>query len=134
MHALYKIISELESMGDSGFNIGRILQRKNLHGQKFDESTVKKLNHMLDLVDTAIDSMIVNLRQGFHHILNISNAQDAEHDINEYRDNLKDEYLRHIEAEESEYLRGVYYMDIVSECERVGDFAINISEALVEVN
>ena len=134
MHALYKIISELESMGDSGFNIGRILQRKNLHGQKFDESTVKKLNHMLDLVDTAIDSMIVNLRQGFHHIINISNAQDAEHDINEYRDNLKEEHLRHIEAEESEYLRGVYYMDLVSECERVGDFAINISEALVEVN
>lgn len=134
MHAMYKIISELESMGDSGFNIGRILQRKNLHSQKFDESTVKKLNHMLDLVDTAIDCMIVNLRQGFHHIINISNAQDAEHDINEYRDNLKEEHLRHIEAEEGEYLRGVYYMDLVSECERVGDFAINISEALVEVN
>ena len=89
---------------------------------------------MLDLVDTAIDCMIVNLRQGFHHIINISNAQDAEHDINEYRDNLKEEHLRHIEAEEGEYLRGVYYMDLVSECERVGDFAINISEALVEVN
>ena len=134
MHAMYKIISELESIGDSGYNIGRILQRKNLHGQKFDESTVKKLNHMLDLVDTAIDSMITNLRLGFSRIINISNAQDAEHDINEYRDNLKEEHLRHIEAEESGYLRGVYYMDLVSECERVGDFAINISEALVEVN
>ena len=134
MHAMYKIISELESIGDSGYNIGRILQRKNLHGQKFDESTVKKLNHMLDLVDTALDSMITNLRLGFSRIINISNAQDAEHDINEYRDNLKEEHLRHIEAEESGYLRGVYYMDLVSECERVGDFAINISEALVEVN
>lgn len=134
MHAMYKIISELESIGDSGFNIGRILQRKNMHGQKFDEVTVKKLNHMLDLVDVALDAMTFNLRQGFQHIINISNAQDAEHDINEYRDNLKEEHLRHIEAEESGYLRGVYYMDLVSECERVGDFAINISEALVEVN
>ena len=124
MHAMYKIISELESIGDSGFNIGRILQRKNLHGQKFDEGAVKKINHMLDLVDTALDCMTANLRSGFQRIINISNAQDAEHDINEYRDNLKEEHLRHIEAEESGYLRGVYYMDLISECERVGDFAI----------
>ena len=122
MHAMYKIISELESIGDSGFNIGRILQRKNLHGQKFDEGAVKKINHMLDLVDTALDCMTANLRSGFQRIINISNAQDAEHDINEYRDNLKEEHLRHI------------YMDLVSECERVGDFAINVSEALVEAN
>ena len=119
MHAMYKIISELESIGDSGFNIGR---------------AVKKINHMLDLVDTALDCMTANLRSGFQRIINISNAQDAEHDINEYRDNIKEEHLRHIEAEESGYLRGVYYMDLVSECERVGDFAINVSEALVEAN
>ena len=43
LQAMYKIISELESMGDSGFNVGRILQRKNLHSQKFDEATVRKL-------------------------------------------------------------------------------------------
>ena len=134
LQAMYKIISELESMGDSGFNVGRILQRKNLHSQKFDETTVRKLNHMLDLVDVAIDSMIANLKEGFHHVINISNAQDAEHDINEYRDNLKEEHLRNIESEESSYLRGVYYMDLVSECERVGDFIINVSEALVELN
>ena len=134
LQAMYKIISELESMGDSGFNVGRILQRKNLHSQKFDEATVRKLNHMLDLVDVAIDSMIANLKEGFHHVINISNAQDAEHDINEYRDNLKEEHLRNIESEESGYLRGVYYMDLVSECEHVGDFIINVSEALVELN
>ena len=134
MHAMYKIISELESIGDSGFNIGRILQRKNMHNQKFDEAAVKKINHLLDLVDVALDSMIFNLRHGFNHVINISNAQDAEHDINEYRDNLKEEHLRNIESEESDYLRGVYYMDLVSECERVGDFAINVSEALVELN
>ena len=134
LQAMYKIISELESMGDSGFNVGRILQRKNLHSQKFDETTVRKLNHMLDLVDVAIDCMIANLKEGFHHVINISNAQDAEHDINEYRDNLKEEHLRNIESEESSYLRGVYYMDLVSECERVGDFIINVSEALVELN
>ena len=134
LQAMYKIISELESMGDSGFNVGRILQRKNLHSQKFDETTVRKLNHMLDLVDVAIDCMIANLKEGFHHVIHLSNAQDAAPDIHEYRDNLNAEPLRTHESEDSGYLRGVYYMDLVSECERVGDFIINVSEALVELN
>lgn len=135
VHAMYKVISEMESMGDSGFNIARILQRKNMHSQKFDEQMTKRLNKMLDLVDVAIDSMISNLKIGYHDISGISNAKDAEHDINEYRDNLKEEHLRSIESsDEGGYLLGVYYMDFISECERVGDFIINVSEAIVEIH
>lgn len=134
MRSMYKIIGELESVGDSGYNIGRILMRKNNHDQKFNESLIKKLNKMMDLVDRALDCMIENLRTGFTHAIQISNAQDAEHAINEYRDNLKEEHLRKLESEETPYMLGVYYMDLVSECERVGDFVINVSEALVEIN
>ncbi len=132
MHAMYKIIGELESVGDSGYNIGRILQRKNMRGQKFDEATVKKLNHMMNLVDKAIDCMIENLKTAPEYLATIVNAQDAEVNINEYRDNLKEEHLRKAESEESSYMLGVYYMDLVSECERVGDYIINVSEALIE--
>ena len=134
MRSMYKIIGELESVGDSGYNIGRILMRKNNHDQKFNESLIKKLNKMMDLVDRALDCMIENLRTGFTHAIQISNAQDAEHAINEDRDNLKEEHLRKLESEETPYMLGVYYMDLVSECERVGDFVINVSEALVEIN
>lgn len=134
IRSMYKIIGELESVGDSGYNIGRILMRKNNHDQKFNEILIKKLNKMMDLVDRALDCMIENLRTGFTHAIQISNAQDAEHAINEYRDNLKEEHLRKLESEETPYMLGVYYMDLVSECERVGDFVINISEALVEIN
>lgn len=134
IRSMYKIIGELESMGDSGYNIGRILMRKNNHDQKFNEGLIKKLNKMLDLVDRSIDCMIENLRTGFTHVIQISNAQDAEHAINEYRDNLKEEHLRKLESEETPYMLGVYYMDLVSECERVGDFVINVSEALVEID
>lgn len=134
IRSMYKIIGELESVGDSGYNIGRILMRKNNHGQKFNDSLIKKLNKMMDLVDRALDCMIDNLRTGFAHAIQISNAQDAEHAINEYRDNLKEEHLRKLESEETPYMLGVYYMDLVSECERVGDFVINVSEALVELN
>lgn len=131
VQAMYKIISELESMGDSGFNLARILQRKNLHKKKFDESMISRLNHMLDLVDTSLSVMTENLRLGYTKLDDIANAQDAEGDINEYRNNLKEEHLVNLEG--SDYLTGVYYMDFVSECERVGDFVINVSEAIMEI-
>ncbi len=134
VRAMYKAIGEMESIGDSGFNIARILQRKNMHNQRFDEVTIKKLNKMLDLVDGALVAMNTNLKLGYTQISGISNAQDAEHDINEYRDNLKEEHLRNIESEESAYLLGVYYMDLVTEMERVGDYIINVSEAIIEIN
>lgn len=134
IHAMFRIIGELESVGDSGYNIARILQRMNMYNQKFDSQTIKKLNHMLDLIDVAFDSMIYNLKLAFHNVSNIVNAQDAEHDINEYRDNLKEEHLRNMEANAGDYAMGIYYMDLIAECERVGDYIINVSEAIIEIS
>lgn len=134
IQAMYKVISELESLGDSGYNIARILQRKNLHNKQFNEGMLIKLNHMLDLVDKAIDAMIANLDLGYDGIDDIANAQDAEYNINEYRNNLKEEHLFNLESNQYSYMTGVYYMDLISECERAGDFMINISEAIIEIN
>jgi len=133
IQAMYKIISEIESIGDSGFNLGRILQRRNIHNKDFDPAMIKKLNYMLDLLDTGFDVMISNLTLGYSKIENISNAQDIEQDINEYRNNLKEEHLLNLENNVYGYLTGVYYMDFISECEQVGDYMINISEAIMEV-
>ncbi|MDO4367445.1 MAG: Na/Pi cotransporter family protein [Bacteroidales bacterium] len=133
IQAMYKIISEIESIGDSGFNLGRILQRRNIHNKDFDPTMVKKLNYMLDLLNTGFDVMISNLTLGYSKLDNISNAQDIEQDINEYRNNLKEEHLLNLENNVYGYLTGVYYMDFISECEQVGDYMINISEAIMEV-
>ncbi|MDO4735526.1 MAG: Na/Pi cotransporter family protein [Bacteroidia bacterium] len=133
IQAMYKIISELESIGDSGFNIARILQRRNIHNRKFDADMIKKLNYMLDLLDDGFKVMIDNLNQGYTKIINISNAKDAEQCINEYRNNLKEEHLLNLENNVYNYLTGVYYIDLVNECEHVGDFMINISEAIIEI-
>lgn len=133
IQAMYKIISELESIGDSGFNIARILQRRNLHDKKFDPGMIKKLNYMIDLLDRGFESMIHNLELGYSKIEDIANAQDIEQDINEYRNNLKEEHLLNLENNLYSYLTGVYYMDLISECEHVGDFMINISEAIIEI-
>lgn len=133
LQAMYKVISELESIGDSGYNMARILQRANLNNKSFDESMIKKLNYMMGLLDKGFDVMIENLSLGYTKIQNISNAQDIEQDINEYRNNLKEEHLLNLESNTYAYQTGVYYMDFISECEHVGDFMINISEAIIEI-
>jgi phosphate:Na+ symporter len=133
LQAMYTIISEIESIGDSGYNIARILQRKKVYNSKFDPDMVKKLEHMLDLLDNAFKQMIFNLELGYKNISNISGAEDAENSINEYRNHLKEEHLLNLENNVYNYQTGVFYMDVIAECEKVGDYIINVSEAIIEV-
>lgn len=129
--SMYKIIGELESLGDSGESISRILSRRNLHNKTFDDNTIKKLNAMIDLVDNTYEVMIQNLKLAFDGKLEeISNAYAAEDRINNLRNNLRDEEIESIESDRKNYQTSVYYMDIVSELETMGDFMINISQTL----
>ena len=128
---MYKIIGEMESLGDSGESISRILSRRNVHNKTFDQDTVKKLNAMVDLVDNAYNVMITNLNLAESGELEeISNAYAAEERINGLRDHLRDEEINSLEDNRKNYQTSVYYMDIVSELEKMGDFMINISQAL----
>jgi phosphate:Na+ symporter len=129
--AMYNIISELESLGDSGESISRILSRRNIHNKSFDPETIKKINAMIDLVDHAYSVMIDNLNMAENSTLEeISNAYAAEDRINVLRDNLREEEINSLENNRKNYQTSVYYMDIVSELEKMGDFMINISQAL----
>ena len=129
--AMYKVIGELESLGDSGETISRILSRKNIKNQTFDEESIKKLNQMTDLVAQAYDVMIENLELAFNGKLEeISNAYAAEDRINTLRNNLRDATIEEIDSDKKNYHSCVYFMDIVSELERMGDFMINISQSL----
>ena len=132
--SIYKIIGEMESLGDSGEAIGRMLRRTFAHGKSFDATMLRKLNRMLDLVDDAYKAMIFNLKTGYKNLSNISNASDAEYNINGYRNSLREEHIINIEKENYQYQTGVFYMDIVNELERIGDFIINVSEALIGEN
>lgn len=104
---MYKIIGELESLGDSGESISRILSRRNIHKKTFDADTVKKLDDMVSAVDNAYEAMINNLRN-----------------------HLRDSEIEEIEGNNKNYHTSVYYMDIVNELEKMGDFLINISQDL----
>ncbi len=129
--AMYKIIGELESLGDSGESISRILSRKNIHKKAFDQDTLKKLDDMVSSVNDAYEAMIFNLKAAHKGDLEqISNAYNAEDRINNLRNNLREAEIEDIESSGKNYQTSVYYMDIVSELEKMGDFMINISQAL----
>jgi phosphate:Na+ symporter len=132
--AMYKIIGELESLGDSGESISRILSRRNIHKKEFDQETVKRLEEMVATVDRAYEAMIANLDAAHKGELeNISNAYNAEDRINNLRNYLRDAEIEAIESERKNYQTSVYYMDIISELEKMGDFIINISQNLEKV-
>lgn len=133
LQAMYKIISEIESMGDSGYNIARILNRLRVHKKSFNSDVCGKLDHMFALLERAFDNMIENLDKGYTQLNEISNAIDSEEQINEYRNILKEEHLFNLENNTYGYQTGVYYMDIVAECEKAGDYIINVSEAIIEI-
>jgi phosphate:Na+ symporter len=128
--SIYKIIKEMESLGDSGEAIGRILKRKNAHGKVFDKSLLDRLNKMMDLVQKGFDVMVANLKNP--ELTDISNAVNAEYNIDECRRHLREEHIVNIESSNYNYLTGVYYIDVLNELEKIGDFLINISEAAVK--
>ena len=129
--AMYKIISEMESLGDSGEAISRLLTRKYDHGKTLDADMTAKVNGMLALVRNAYDIMLANL--GNKNLRDIQNAYDAEDAINKCRDRLREEHIANIENRAYDYTSGVYYIDLVAELEKIGDFIINISEAAVQM-
>lgn len=128
--SMYKIIGELESLGDSGESISRIISRRNIHNKSFTAQHIEKIDTMLSLVDKAYKIMINNLETAENTSDNLRCAVDCEIEINDMRNTLREAEILKIEQNNTEYQSSVYYLDLISEIERMGDFMINISEAL----
>ena len=128
--ALFKIIGEMESLGDSGEAVSRILSRRNEHGKRFTDKSVAEIDSMLQLLDNAYAIMIANLEKGFDGTPDVKLAVEAEVELNEKRNRLREQEIRNIEEGTESYTSSVYYIDLISEIERMGDYIINISQAL----
>lgn len=129
---LYRVIGELESLGDSGENISRILERERVHNRKFDDKAVANINLMIDKINKAYDVMVDNLKSAVSGNLDdISNAYQSEDDINETRNRLRNEGIGQIEQQTGNYQSLNYFLDIISELEAMGDFMINVSQAVL---
>jgi phosphate:Na+ symporter len=129
---MYRIIGEMESIGDSAEAIGRMLKRARDLGKSFSEDMLKRLNRMLDLLDVAFEAMIENVTIPSVFLKDISNAQNAENNVNAYRDKLREEHILNIEKPDYDNQTGVFFTNIVQELEKMGDFIINVSECQVE--
>ena len=122
-------ISELESIGDSVYNLGRTLNRHRMHCQ--EDFTAEQMQHMmtmLQLVNSALTEMLKRIDQpttknGVKISLNI------EHEINNYRTQLKNQNLHDVNAGLYDYQLGVFYVDFISECEKLGDYVMNVVQA-----
>ena len=128
--SMYKIIGEMESLGDSGEAISRILSRRNIHDKSFSEKNIEKLDVMIELLDKAYEIMIENLGKRGHEEIALRQAIDCEIEINNMRTTLREEEILKIEQGKTSYANSVYYVDVINEIERMGDYIINVSEAL----
>jgi len=130
--AMLELVDDLESIGDSNFNLARTINRMRTGKIQFSEEILKKLELMFDLVDESLMVMTENLDDNGDTV-NISKAKEMEMEINNYRNQLKSEHLDNIKNGKYSYEAGIIFNDLFSECEKLADYAINVSEALNNV-
>lgn len=131
--SIYRIISELESLGDSGECISRILSRIREHKADLTDERRAGISQMLQALGCAYDTMIANLRtitDSSERYFDGDQALKDEIAINTLRDRLRDEEFTRIEEGQTDYAASTLYLDTIAELERMGDYIINISQAL----
>lgn len=122
-------ITELESIGDSVYNLGRTLNRHRMHCQ--DDFTPEQTQHMqtmLQLVEGSLDEMMKRIDLTAPRT-NITKSINLEHEINNYRKQLRNQNLHDVNAGLYSYQLGVFYVDFISECERLADYVMNVVQA-----
>lgn len=132
IRAMFKIVSEIESIADSSLNIAKAINRRNEQHVIFPDELTHKLKHMFTLIEETLNVMCNNLALEYKAV-NAKKAYELEKAINDYRTILKQEHLIAIEEKRYDYPTGILYNDIFSECEKIGDFAINVTQAIKEI-
>ncbi|MFA8433845.1 MAG: Na/Pi cotransporter family protein [Marinifilaceae bacterium] len=132
VRAFFKMVSDIESVGDSILNIAKALKRKREQKAWFPQEVRDNLNKMFELVDEALLMMYENSAKDFEEV-HLKKANEIEKKINDYRTELKLDHLNNVEEQKYKYQAGIIYTDIFSECEKMGDYSINVTEALVEI-
>ena len=120
-------ISELESIGDSVYNLGRTLNRHRMNCQDaFTQEQIQHMKTMLGLVDGAITEMQKRIAAP---VARPTTSYNIEHEINNYRTQLKNQNLYDVNSGLYSYQLGVFYIDFISECEKLGDYVMNVVQA-----
>ncbi len=123
-------ITELESIGDSVYNLGRTLNRHRMHCQDaFTPDQTQHMHAMLQLVESALAEMMKHIDQPVSAKTSITTSVNIEHEINNYRKQLRNQNLHDVNAGLYSYQLGVFYVDFISECEHLADYVMNVVQA-----
>ena len=132
IRAMLREISEIESIGDSCFNIARTLNRRIRGKEDFIPSQYEHMHQMMELTDNALTQMNITLVG--HKGENDANLSfNIENEINNYRNQLKSQNINDVNNHLYTYAIGTMYMDIIQECEKLGDYVVNVVEARMGV-
>ena len=121
-------ISELESIGDSCYNLARTISRQNNSKENFTEQQYEHIHQMFELTDDSLSQMNVVIN-GRKENVDINHSFNIENEINNYRKQLRNQNINDIDNHLYTYTSGTMYMDIINECEKLGDYVVNVVEA-----
>ena len=121
-------VGELESIGDACYNMARTLNRLHESGKDFTATQRTQLQAMMVLCDDALTQMNI-VMTGHRYEHDIRDSYHIENDINQMRQRLKNENIRAVNEREYDYAIGTIYMDLINECEKLGDYVVNVVQA-----
>ncbi|MBR2617972.1 MAG: Na/Pi cotransporter family protein [Paludibacteraceae bacterium] len=134
VHALLRVVSEIESIGDSSYNLAKTIMRKRNDGKEYSQEMVKRIEDMFLLVDQALAEMmnVLNENMADMTVGSIATSLAIEKDINALRNEYKMKNATDVKEQKYPYEVSVTYMDMVAECEKIGDYIVNVVEQYQE--
>lgn len=132
VRSMLRAVTEIESIADSCYNLARAIRRRNEGKSVFTEDQNHRMDMMFNLLEKALVHMNETLAKPEVVHDDINPSYNLETEINNYRNQLKLHNLEDVNNKEYQYQDGVYFMDMVSECEKLGDYIINVMQAIVE--
>ena len=132
IRGMLREVTEIESIGDSCYNLARTINRKHNGGNDFTEKQYEHIHQMMQLTDDALAHMIAVVEDE-HHAVDVNKSFNLENEMNNYRAQLKNQNVVDVNNKEYDYQMGVHYMDLIGECEKLGDYVVNVVEARTNV-
>ena len=132
IRGMLREVTEIESIGDSCYNLARTINRKRNGGNDFTEKQYEHIHQMMQLTSDALNQMIAVVEDE-HHVVDVNKSFNIENEMNNYRAQLKNQNVVDVNNKEYDYQMGVHYMDIIGECEKLGDYVVNVVEARTNV-
>ena len=128
IRAMLREISEIESIGDSCFNMARTINRRFTSKEDFTPQQYEHIHQMFNLTNNALEQM----NYMFNHTretIDVNHSFNIENEINNYRDQLRTQNINDVNSHAYTYTIGTMYMDLIQECEKLGDYVVNVVEA-----